>query len=162
MAQRPASNATADVPVPIDRAWRVDSISYLVWRSHLVFRRVLDNALAELGVNVAQVGIAAELIEHGPRTVADLARILGVTPQGAALAVSQLRKLGWVAPSRASARGRAVLLEITDAGRENHRKAAGIIEQVDESMTAGITAAERAAACAALGIIAGAPAAPSS
>ena len=137
------------------RAAQADSISYLVWRSHLVFRRVLDNALAELGVNVAQVGLAAELIDRGPQTVADLARLIGMTPQGTALAVTQLRKLGWVVPSQAPGRGRAVLLEITDAGRENHRKAAGIIEQVEDSMTSGLTATERAAARAALRAIAG-------
>ena len=137
------------------RAAEGDSISYLVWRSHLVFRRVLDNALAELGVNVAQVGLAAELIDHGPQAVADLARLIGMTPQGTALAVTQLRKLGWVVPSQAPGRGRAVLLEITDAGRENHRKAAGIIEQVEDSMTSGLTATERAAARAALRAIAG-------
>ena len=160
MAQRHADNIAVDAPVPPTRAWPVESMSYLVWRSHLVFRRVLDNALAELSVNVAQVGMAAELIERGPRTVADLARISGVTPQGAALAASHLRKLGWVTPSGASRRGRAVLLEITDAGRENHRKAARIIEQVEESMTSGITAAERAAACSALRVIAGITTAP--
>ena len=137
------------------RAAEGDSISYLVWRSHLVFRRVLDNALAELGVNVAQVGLAAELIDRGPQAVADLARLIGMTPQGTALAVTQLRKLGWVVPSQAPGRGRAVLLEITDAGRENHRKAAGIIEQVEDSMTSGLTATERAAARAALRAIAG-------
>ena len=137
------------------RAAEGDSISYLVWRSHLVFRRVLDNALAELGVNVAQVGLAAELIDRGPQAVADLARLIGMTPQGTALAITQLRKLGWVVPSQAPGRGRAVLLEITDAGRENHRKAAGIIEQVEDSMTSGLTATERAAARAALRAIAG-------
>jgi DNA-binding MarR family transcriptional regulator len=141
--------------LPPGRPSQADSISYLVWRSHLVFRRVLDNALAELGVNVAQVGLAAELIERGPQAVADLARIIGMTPQGTALAVGQLRKLGWVAPSQASGRGRAVLLEITDAGRENHMKAARIIEQVEESMTSGISAAERSAARAALRAITG-------
>ena len=137
------------------RAAQADSISYLVWRSHLVFRRALDSALAELGVNVAQVGLAAELIDRGPQAVADLARLIGMTPQGTALAITQLRKLGWVVPSQAPGRGRAVLLEITDAGRENHRKAAGIIEQVEDSMTSGLTATERAAARAALRAIAG-------
>ena len=137
------------------RAAQADSISYLVWRSHLVFRRALDSALAELGVNVAQVGLAAELIDRGPQAVADLARLIGMTPQGTALAITQLRKLGWVVPSQAPGRGRAVLLEITGAGRENHRKAAGIIEQVEGSMTSGLTATERAAARAALRAIAG-------
>jgi DNA-binding MarR family transcriptional regulator len=151
MEQRLAENAPADAV-----SWRASSIGYLVWRSHLVFRRVLDSALAELGVNIAQVGIADELIEHGPRSVADLARILGVTPQGAALAVSQLRKLGWVTPSPASGRGRTVLLEITDVGRENHRKAAGLIEQVDDSLAGGITPADLATATEALRVIASA------
>jgi hypothetical protein len=49
-----------------------------------------------------------------------------------------------------------VLLEITDLGRENHRKAAGLIEQVDDSLTGGVTAADLAAATAALRVIAAA------
>jgi DNA-binding MarR family transcriptional regulator len=48
-----------------------------------------------------------------------------------------------------------VLLEITEAGRENHRRAARIIEQIDDSLTGGITAADRAAVTAALRVIAG-------
>jgi DNA-binding MarR family transcriptional regulator len=156
MAETPAQRTAVDAQVSPRRAWPVDSLSYLVWRAHLVFRRVLDDALAELGVTVAQVGLAAELIEHGPRAVADLARVIGITPQGTALATSHLRKLGWVAPSQAPRRGRAVLLEITGAGREGHRKAARIIEQVDESMTGGITPAERDCARAALRGIVGA------
>ncbi|HEX4093772.1 MAG TPA: MarR family winged helix-turn-helix transcriptional regulator [Trebonia sp.] len=159
MPQGPAESAMADA-APAARSWRADSIGYLVWRSHLLFRRALDTALAEMGVNIAQVGIADELIEHGPRSVADLARVLGVTPQGAALAASQLRTLGWVTPRPASGRGRAVLLEITAAGRENHRRAARIIEHIDDSLTGGITAAERAAATAALRAIAGTTAPP--
>jgi DNA-binding MarR family transcriptional regulator len=153
MPQGPAESVMAEAAA---RSWRADSIGYLVWRSHLLFRRALDSALAELGVNIAQVGIADELIEHGPRSAADLARVLGVTPQGTALAVGQLRALGWVTPRPASGRGRAVLLEITEAGRQNHRRAALIIEQVDDSLTGGITAADRAAATAALRAIAGA------
>jgi DNA-binding MarR family transcriptional regulator len=144
-----------DQPAPPEPvSWRASSIGYLVWRSHLLFRRALDNALAELGVNIAQVGIADELIAHGPRSAADLARTLGVTPQGAALAVTQLRTLGWVIPSPAAGRGRTVLLEITDLGRESHRKAAGIIEQVDESLTGGVSPAGLAAAAGALRVIA--------
>lgn len=146
----------ADAAAPAARSWRADSIGYLVWRSHLLFRRALDNALADMGVNIAQVGMADELIEHGPRSVADLARTLGVTPQGAALAVNQLRALGWVTPRPASGRGRAVLLEITAEGRENHRRAARIIEQIDDSLTGGITPGDRAVATAALRAIVGA------
>ncbi len=152
MSQTRAESATGDAPVPPPH---VDSISYLAWRSHVVLRRVLDNALMELGVNVAQVGLAGHLIQYGLRAVADLARIIGLTPQGTALAVSQLRKLGWVAPSHASGRGRAVLLEITEEGRESYLKAVRIIEQVEESVTSGITPAERAAARKALAVIAG-------
>jgi hypothetical protein len=48
-----------------------------------------------------------------------------------------------------------VLLEITEVGRENHRRAARIIEHIDDSLTGGVSAADRAAATAALRVIAG-------
>lgn len=142
---------SADRAAPASPA---DTIGYLVWRSHLVVRRLLDDALAELGVTASHVGMAAGLIEGGPGTVSDLARAIGMTAQGAARAAGQLRELGWVVQSQFPAQGRAVLLEITSAGREGYRKAAHIMEQVDESMTAGIPAAERERARAVLRVIA--------
>ena len=138
-------------------SWPGDSVGYLVWRAHLVFRRAFDDGLAALDVTMAQVGLAGELMARGPRTVADLARVIGITPQGAALAVGHLRDLGWVAESQAKGRGRAILLEITDKGRDGYLRAARIVEQVDASLTSGMTAAERRAALSGLKRIAGAP-----
>jgi len=126
-------------------SWPGDSVGYLVWRAHLVFRRAYDDGLAELDVTMAQVGLAGELMTRGPRTVADLARVIGITPQGAALAVGHLRDLGWVAESQAKGRGRSILLEITDKGRDGYLRAARIVEQVDASLTSGMTATERKA-----------------
>ena len=133
--------------------WPGDSIGYLVWRSYLVFRRAYDDGLAELDVTMAQVGLAGELMERGPRAVADLARVIGITPQGAALAIGHLRDLGWVTESQAKGRGRAILLEITDKGRDGYLKAAGVVERVDKAMTGGLTPAERDAALAALKVV---------
>jgi DNA-binding MarR family transcriptional regulator len=141
MADRPA------------HAWPGDSVGYLVWRAHLVFRRAFDDGLAGLDVTMAQVGLAGELMVRGPRTVADLARIIGITPQGAALAIGHLRDLGWVTESQARGHGRSILLEITDKGREGYLAAAHIVEQVDQAMTSAMTPAERAAALVALKII---------
>jgi DNA-binding MarR family transcriptional regulator len=134
-------------------AWPGDSVGYLVWRAHLVFRRAFDDGLAELDVTMAQVGLAGELMARGPRTVADLARVIGITPQGAALAIGHLRDLGWVTESQAKGRGRSILLEITDKGRDGYLKAAGVVEQVDKAMTSGLTHAERDAALVALKVV---------
>jgi DNA-binding MarR family transcriptional regulator len=155
MAERQAAKADAQ-PAPA-HGWPKDSVGYLVWRSHLLFRRAFDDALAGLDVTMAQVGMAGELLERGPRSAADLARIIGITPQGAALAIEQLRKIGWVAPSQAPARGRSVLLEITDKGRGGYLEAALIVEQVDREMTDGMTARQRADVVAALRVITSAP-----
>jgi DNA-binding MarR family transcriptional regulator len=134
---RPASGGTPA------HAWPGDSIGYLVWRAHLVFRRALDEGLAPLDVTMAQVGLAGELGERGPRTVADLARVIGITPQGAALAIGHLRKIGWVTESQARGRGRSIMLEITDKGRDGYFEAARVVEQVDRALTSALTAAER-------------------
>ena len=104
-------------------------------------------------VGGGRVGLAGELMARGPRTVADLARVIGITPQGAALAIGHLRDLGWVTESQAKGRGRAILLEITDKGRDGYLKAAGVVEQVDKAMTSGLTPAERDAALAALKVV---------
>ena len=141
-------------------AWPGDSIGYLVWRSYLVFRRAYDDGLAELDVTMAQVGLAGELMERGPRAVADLARVIGITPQGAALAIGHLRKIGWVSESQARGRGRSILLEITGKGREGYLKAAGIVAQVDKSLTGGMTATERKGTLSGLKVIADAGSSP--
>jgi DNA-binding MarR family transcriptional regulator len=143
MAEREARQAQPnELPAPA-HAWPGDSVGYLVWRSYLVFRRAFDDGLAELDVTMAQVGLAGELLVRGPRTVADLARVIGITPQGAALAVAHLRKIGWVTESQARGRGRSILLEVTDKGRDGYLKAAEIVAQVDRSLTRGMTASER-------------------
>jgi DNA-binding MarR family transcriptional regulator len=153
MADRqPRHDRATDAPA---HAWPGDSVGYLVWRTHLVFRRAFDDGLAGLDVNMAQVGLAGELLARGPRAVADLARVIGITPQGAALAVGHLRKIGWVAESQARGRGRSILLEITDKGREGYLEAARIVEQVDRSLTGGMTAAERKGTLSGLKVIAG-------
>jgi DNA-binding MarR family transcriptional regulator len=154
MAERQAREALASAPPAPAHAWPGDSLGYLVWRAHLVYRRALDDGLAELDVTMAQVGLAAELMERGTRTVADLARVIGLTPQGAALAIGHLRKLGWVTESQARGRGRSILLEITDKGRDGYLQAARIVERVDVTLTAGITDAERKRTSAALKVIA--------
>lgn len=153
MADRQARDALASAAQAPAHAWPGDSVGYLVWRAHLVFRRAFDDGLAELDVTMAQVGLAGELMARGPRTVADLARVIGITPQGAALAIGHLRDLGWVTESQAKGRGRAILLEITDKGRDGYLKAAGVVEQVDKAMTSGLTPAERDAALAALKVV---------
>jgi DNA-binding MarR family transcriptional regulator len=140
---------------PRPQASPAGTVGYLVWRAHLVVRRLLDEALAELGVTAAHVGIAAELIGRGPCAVSDLARAIGMTAQGATRTARQLRELGWVVPAESPGQGRAILLEITGEGREGYRKAVHIMEQVDASMTAGIPAAERERARAVLAVIAG-------
>ena len=152
MADRRARQALAsDVPA---HAWPGDSVGYLVWRAYVVFRRAFDDGLADLDVTMAQVGLAGELLARGPRAVADLARAIGITPQGAALAVSHLRKIGWVTESEAKGRGRSIMLEITDKGRDGYLKAAGIVEQVDKALTGGMTAAERKGTLAGLKAVA--------
>jgi DNA-binding MarR family transcriptional regulator len=155
MAERRARQALASDPAAPAHAWPGDSIGYLVWRSYLVFRRAYDDGLAELDVTMAQVGLAGELMERGPRTVADLARVIGITPQGAALAIGHLRKIGWVTESQAKGRGRSILLEITDKGRDGYLKAASIVEQVDKSLAGGLTASERKGTLSGLKAIAG-------
>ena len=141
MAERDATEASAS-PSPA-HAWPADSVGYLVWRAHLLFRRAFDDGLAELDVTMAQVGLAGELMERGPRAVGDLARVIGITPQGAALAISHLRKIGWVTESQARGRGRSILLEITDKGRDGYLQAADVVARVDQSLTRGMTAGER-------------------
>jgi DNA-binding MarR family transcriptional regulator len=155
MADRQARESLASASQLPAHAWPRDSVGYLVWRAHLVFRRAFDDGLAELGVTMAQVGLAGELMARGPRTVADLARVIGITPQGAALAIGHLRDLGWVTESQAKGRGRAILLEITDKGRDGYLEAAGVVEQVDKAMTSGLAPAERDAALAALKVVTG-------
>jgi DNA-binding MarR family transcriptional regulator len=160
MADRQAREALASASQAPAHAWPGDSVGYLVWRAHLVFRRAFDDGLAELDVTMAQVGLAGELMVRGPRTVADLARVIGITPQGAALAVAHLRKIGWVTASQAKGRGRSILLEITDKGRDGYLKAAGVVEQVDKSLTGGMTASERKGTLSGLRAIAGANGSP--
>jgi DNA-binding MarR family transcriptional regulator len=59
-----------------------------------------------------------------------------------------------VTESQAKGRGRSIMLEITDKGREGYLDAASIVEQVDKSLAGGMTAAERKGTLAGLKVIA--------
>lgn len=56
--------------------------------------------------------------------------------------------------AEARGRGRSILLEITDKGRAGYLEAARIVEQVDRSVTGGLTSAQRAGTLTALKVIA--------
>ena len=63
-----------------------------------------------------------------------------------------LHKTNAAHPARG--RGRSILLEITDKGRDGYLKAAGVVEQVDKSLTGGMTASERKGTLSGLRVIA--------
>ena len=50
MADPQAREALASASQAPAHAWPGDSVGYLVWRAHLVFRRAFDEGLAELDV----------------------------------------------------------------------------------------------------------------
>ncbi|MEY9937405.1 MarR family winged helix-turn-helix transcriptional regulator [Streptacidiphilus sp. MAP5-3] len=75
-------------------------------------------ASAESELTASQRSAAARLLHEGPATTADLARAEYVRPQSMRLTLGALEERGMVHRTPHPTDGRQVLVELTDAGRE--------------------------------------------
>ncbi len=90
-------------------------------------------------VTVAMRAVLERLLEHGPRTVPQLARDLDLARQGVQRTVSELEELGYVAAASNPAHRRSPLVTPTDAARElfaaRHRDEVAALEAMAGDLT---------------------------
>lgn len=89
-------------------------------------------AKAQAPMSASQARVLARLRDHGPLRVTELARAERCTQPAMTTLVDRLTRAGWVTKQADDADGRAVLVRITDEGRQQVTAARAAMAEVLE------------------------------
>ncbi len=117
-------------------------------------RERLDAALTADGLSVRHVGTLGHLAHTPGLSYSELARRAGVTAQSMHSTVHTLEERGAVRRRSPTSPREAADLEITDAGRELLDRIHAVAAELDETLLAGCTLAQRAELAGLLGRVA--------
>ncbi|MGI8551411.1 MAG: MarR family winged helix-turn-helix transcriptional regulator [Dehalococcoidia bacterium] len=98
-------------------------------RPSRALEKAADQELRPLGFGLYGA-IALDFIarQHDPPRLADIARFLMQEPQSLTALIRRLERRGWVRRQPSQRDRRAVLLELTEAGRQLHQKLVRVLE----------------------------------
>lgn len=120
-----------------------DPISRLIAATHRAHDALIsadDKLLSDLGLSHARARILATLAEQdGPRTVSQLARVLGVARQGVQRLADDLAAAGFIAFHDNPDHARAKLARLTEAGSSAHAEAERRRAAWAEGLAAGLS-----------------------
>ncbi|GAA0425963.1 MarR family transcriptional regulator [Streptomyces luteireticuli] len=113
-------------------------------------------ALAERGdYSMRLMGALGHLVHEPGLSYSELARRAGVTAQSMQATVGQLERAGAVTRVTPAGRGRTAALHVTDEGRRMLTEMRQVLAGLEEPLTEGLSAEERAVLTAALARMAG-------
>ncbi|MFC4496297.1 MarR family winged helix-turn-helix transcriptional regulator [Streptomyces ovatisporus] len=124
--------------VPLDPD---SQLGYLLVRCADQLSRPWHEALRAQGINPRQFSTLATLAHDPGISQGELARRVMITPQSMSESLSRLIETGLVSRSDAGP-GRAVQLELTDAGRELLNRAYPVVEELNRECFSALTEAE--------------------
>ncbi|HOK06585.1 MAG TPA: MarR family transcriptional regulator [Syntrophales bacterium] len=130
-----------------------DRLIFLLFTAQNKLRTYINAALAaaEAKVTIVQAGILFLLKERDGRTMSDLSQYLGVDNSTLTGLVDRLERAGLVVRRPSPSDRRALIVEITPAGREEAQRAKGVIRPINEAIKEGFAPEEIAAFKAVLG-----------
>jgi DNA-binding MarR family transcriptional regulator len=133
----------ADRDAP-DAGWpSADELGAAIWKTQRAIERAADAWLAPLGMSSAVVRIL-RLLEIGPgQSAADLARRLRFAPQSVAAAIQRAEQTGLIERRPHPVHGRVRQLFLTDAGRADYARAAGVIAALEQALADDLSPAAR-------------------
>lgn len=123
-----SSSATGTPPSSEDVFARV---AWALRRADLTLQAAKERPLREIGVPSSHYSVLISLQTTPGMTGAELARVMGVTPQAVALLVAKLTERGWI-ERRTHPRHRSIQeLHLTDAGRDELTKAEHLVSDLE-------------------------------
>jgi DNA-binding MarR family transcriptional regulator len=111
-----------------------------------LLRRHMAEALAPLGLTLAQFTALSVLDACGKLSNAQLAQRSFITPQSANEVVSLMASREWITREPDPNHGRIVLLQLTDEGRRVLAQCEVVAKEIDTRMRAGMSREDAAAA----------------
>ncbi|MFJ2992616.1 MarR family winged helix-turn-helix transcriptional regulator [Pandoraea sp. NPDC087047] len=145
----------ADTPqgAPTDAAGTLDArprrskprLTYVIASLDRLLRRHMSEALAPLGLTLAQFTALSVLDARGQLSNAQLAQRSFITPQSANEVVSIMASRQWITRQPDPNHGRIVLLQLTDEGRRVLAQCEAVAKEIDTRMRVGVAREDAAA-----------------
>lgn len=115
-------------------------LTYLIGSLDRILRRRMTDALAPLGLTLAQFTALSVLEARGEASNAQLAERSFITPQSANEVMSAMASRNWITREPDPNHGRVVVLRLTDEGREILRRCVDAVRVLEAQMLAGVDA----------------------
>jgi len=117
------------------------SMVLLTRLSRLVYRRATEEAL---GMRLKQFAALSVLRDHGSMSQQALGENLHLDPNNLVLLLNDAEASGWIERRRDPADRRRHIVDLTSPGADALEQAEVALEDVEEEVLGGLTAAERA------------------
>ncbi|VVE09231.1 MarR family winged helix-turn-helix transcriptional regulator [Pandoraea anhela] len=120
-------------------------LTYVIASLDRLLRRHMSEALAPLGLTLAQFTALSVLDARGKLSNAQLAQRSFITPQSANEVVGIMASHQWITREPDPNHGRIVLLQLTDEGRRVLAQCEAVAKEIDTRMRAGVPREDAAA-----------------
>ncbi|HZZ13720.1 MAG TPA: MarR family transcriptional regulator [Paraburkholderia sp.] len=136
----PGTATSSRVPSARRKPTRPPRLTYLIGSLDRILRRMMSDALAPLGLTLAQFTALSVLDARGQASNAQLAERSFITPQSANEVMSVMASRNWITREPDPNHGRIVVLQLTDEGRDVLRRGMETVRMLEEQMLAGTDA----------------------
>ncbi|CAL8481610.1 MarR family winged helix-turn-helix transcriptional regulator [Caballeronia sp. S22] len=117
-------------------------LTYLVGSLDRILRRKMTEALAPIGLSLAQFTALSVLDARGEASNAQLAERSFITPQSANEVMSAMTARNWITREPDPNHGRIVVLRLTEEGRGVLRQGMDVVRSLEDQMLKDIRAAD--------------------
>ena len=140
----PGTATSARAPSARRKTTRPPSLTYVIGSLDRILRRKMTEALAPLGLTLAQFTALSVLDARGAASNAQLAERSFITPQSANEVMTVMASRKWITREPDPNHGRIVVLQLTDEGRDVLRRGMETVRVLEQQMLAGIDAGDAA------------------
>ncbi|WP_244816469.1 MarR family winged helix-turn-helix transcriptional regulator [Caballeronia sp. Lep1P3] len=138
----PSTTKSAHVASRPRKAHARPRLTYLVGSLDRILRRKMTEALAPVGLTLAQFTALSVLDARGEASNAQLAERSFITPQSANEVMSAMTARNWITREPDPNHGRIVVLRLTEEGRRVLRLGMDVVRTIEDQMVKDIQAAD--------------------
>lgn len=117
-------------------------LTYLIGSLDRILRRKMTEALAPVGLTLAQFTALSVLDARGQASNAQLAERSFITPQSANEVMSAMSAKNWITREPDPNHGRIVVLRLTEEGRSVLRQGMDVVRSLEDQMLTNIRSAD--------------------
>ena len=131
-------------PAGLDHSHLTQLVGYAASRAALELRKAFTRHLGPLGLKVVDYSILVLLASNPGVNQKQLGQALDISAPNMAITLDRLVESGWVERVRSTQDRRAMLIHLTDAGRELVSRAEAIAATMEQGSLRMLSPAERA------------------